>query len=146
MPVATQSDFEAQQRAERVRRSQHRALHESWSMSRTNSQASTEAETSRQPLRTLNTNEISSSLARTMSRQASTTSHDHQAFAPNWDANTTDSYSNASSSDETDVRTPRATSPASADVNQVSKQATVAETTFFIHPDHMQKPPSWNDS
>jgi hypothetical protein len=156
MPVATQRDYDAQQRVERVRRSQHRALHESWSMSRTDSQTSSasaeidvpaeSAAEGRSPLRIMNTNDVNTALARTMSRQAScamSRQATYQTATPFADNN-----SNASSSDETDVRTPRAVSPAAASSNDMAKEmggdsGVDMGTTFFIHPDHLQKPTTW---
>lgn len=167
MPVATQTDYDAQQRVERVRRSQHRALHESWTMSRTNSQASASSGTSteveataicaaesRSPLRQMNTNDVVNiALARSMSRQQSSAiTRGAAAAAASASAAvlfSADSHSNASSSDETDVRTPRAVSPAGAALDcgdETAKMDATVETPFFIHPDHMQKPSSWSIS
>lgn len=146
MPVATQKDFDAQQRAARLQRKQksNLAYTPAWSMSRTDS---SNGDSERSPLRTVQASEMNGiSLARTVS-QSVNADHHRQTFKReiiNESSSPTDSGI-TSCSDETDVATPRATSPPNGtasffDIKQ-QDDTTQAMEDLHIHPDHLQPPP-----
>lgn len=147
MPVATQRDFDAQQRAARHQRKQRSnlAFTPSWSMSRTNS---TDSEAQRVPLRTVQASEMNNySLTRTESHSGVNAGHQRQV--PKWEASNessspTDSGT-TSCSDETDVATPRAISPFNNSTSffdvKHDEETTQSLADLHIHPDHLQPPP-----
>ncbi|PWN35184.1 uncharacterized protein FA14DRAFT_154608 [Meira miltonrushii] len=146
MPVATQKDFDAQQRAARLQRKQRSNLGytPAWSMSRTDS---ANGDSERLPLRTVQASEMNAiSLTRTVSRSANA---DHHSQMSRWETSNESSSpadsGTTSCSDETDVATPRAITPLneSASFFDIKHQddPTQAMGDLHIHPDHLQPPP-----